>query len=820
METFFQDVKHSIRMFLKSPGFTITALAALALGIGGTTAIFSIVNTVLLKPLGIPDPDRLVVLGLTPGDDSGASGARFVHWRSQSDVIQDVSAYFSAVMNYTGSQVVEQWKSTRVSANFFHCFGIPILRGRSFTQEEDLPRGPRVALISQNLWKRRYGSDPRMLGKTVSLDGEAHTVIGIVGDISALRAYVPFSDVYVPFQIDPNSRDQASYFNVVARLKPGISLDQARARLRASVPEYRAKFLDDLGPKETFTAKRFREDMVAGDRPLLLVLSAAVSLVLLIACANVANLLLARGATRRREMAIRAAIGAGRGRMIRQLLTESALLSFAGGALGLLLGYGGVRALLAINTADLPMVGENGTAVTIDWRVMGFALFISLGTGIVFGLFPALEGSRADLNAVLKDGNGRSGGSPRQNKARALLVISEVSLAVVLLVGSGLLIRSFAALYAVDPGFDTNNVVTMNVLLTGPKYAKSASVAAAVRTGLEQLRALPGVSAASATCCLPMAGATWDMNFDIVSRPAAASSTNQEVGWETVSPGYFEVLKIPVKRGRSFNSGDDSKSPAVVVINERLAQKYFKNGNALGERIAIGRAGGMKEFKDEPVRQIVGIVGDIRSEGLDTKPRPILYIPQAQLPDAENAFFLRMMPLAWVVRTQAKPLGLMPAIREQLRHAIGLPVTDIAWMDQVVWGQIARQRFAMLLMAVFGSTALLLAAIGIYGLMAYTVEQRRREIGIRLALGAESHRVRNIVVRQGMSLALAGAVAGLAAAWGLARFIANFLFGVSVHDQPVFIAVPVVLCVVALVAVYGPANRASRVNPIDSLRYE
>jgi predicted permease len=820
METFFNDVKHSIRMFLKSPGFTITAVAALALGIGGTTAIFSIVNTVLLKPLGIPDPDRLVVLAITPSDDNAASGARFIYWRSQSDVVEDVSAYFTAVTNYTGGQIVEQWKYTRVSANFFHCFGIPILRGRSFTQEEDLPSGPRVALISQDLWKRRFASDPRILGKTLSLDGEAHTVIGIVGDISALRAYVPYSEVYVPFQIDPNSSDQAAYFDVVARLKPGTTLDQARVRFGASTREYRTKFPDDLGPKESFTAKRFREDMVGGDRFLLLVLLGAVCLVLLIACANVASLLLARAASRRREIAIRAAIGAGRGRMIGQLLTESALLSTFGGALGLLLGYGGIRTLLAINTAGLSMVGENGAGVTIDWRVMSFALLISLGTGIVFGLFPALEGSRADLNAVLTGGSGRSGGGPRQNKSRALLVISEVSLAVVLLVGSGLLIRSFAALYAVDPGFDAKNVVTMNVLLTGPKYAKSASVADAIRSGLEQLRALPGVTAASVTCCLPLTGATWDMNFDIVSRPAAASSTHQEVGWATVSPGYFEVLKIPVKRGRSFNAGDDSKSPAVVVINESMALQYWKDGNALGERIAIGRGGGMKEFKDEPVRQIVGIVGDIRSEGLDTKPRPIMYIPQAQLPDAENALFLRMLPLTWVVRTQGKPLGLIPAIQEELRHATGLPVTDVASMDQVVWGQTAPQRFAVLLMTVFGGTALLLAAIGIYGLMAYTVEQRRREIGIRMALGAESHQVRNMVVRQGMSLAVLGVAAGIGAAWCLARLITSFLFGIQVHDLPVFVAVPIVLCIVTLVAVYGPANRASRVNPVDSLRYE
>jgi putative ABC transport system permease protein len=820
MADFFQDLKHSIRMFRKSPGFSITAVAALALGIGGTTAIFSIVNTVLLKPLLIPDPDRLLVLATTGDAGSAVSPAEFLHWRGKSSVVQDVSAFLGGVANFTGGELVEQWPYTQVSVNFFRCFGIPIFEGRVFTPEEDLPNGPRVAVISQALWKRRYASDPRMLGKTIALNGEPHTVVGILADTSAMRTYGLFSDVYVPLQMDPNSRDQGVYFMVAARLKPGITLEQAKTRLRASEGEYRAKFPNALGPKENFTARRFREDMVGGDRPMLLILAGAVCLVLLIACANVANLLLVRAAGRRREMAIRAAIGAGRGRMIRQLLTESVLLSLVGGALGLLLGYGGIRALLAINTAGLAMVGEYGEGVGMDWRVVVFALGVSLATGIIFGLFPALEGSRADLNSVLKEGGGRSGGGRRQNKARALLVVSEVSLAVVLLVGSALLIRSFMLLYAVELGFDTKNVVTMNVLLAGPKYAKTAGVADTVRSGLERLRSLPGVVAAGATCCLPLGQGTYDMNFEIVGRPGAVPYAEQEVGWATVSPGYFEAFKIPVKRGRAFGAGDDFKSPAVVVINEKMARKYWKERDPLGERIVIGHAGGMKEFKDEPVRQIVGIVGDIRAEGLDAGPRPIMYVPQAQLTDAASAFFLRLLPLAWVVRTEGEPRGMAREIREQLRQATGLPVTDVAWMDRVVWGQTASQRFAILLMTVFGSTALLLAAIGIYGLMAYTVEQRRQEIGIRMALGAESSQVRNMVVRQGMGLALAGVVAGLGTAWGLARLIESFLFGVRAHDPMVFVAVPIVLSLVAFAAVYGPASRASRVNPIDSLRYE
>jgi putative ABC transport system permease protein len=817
MGAFFNDVKYSVRMFVKTPGFTVTAVAALAVGIGATTAIFSLVNTVLLKPLRIPEPDRLVVLSTSGPDGSAASPAKFVNWRSESNVFRDVSAYLQGVINYTGGQIVEEWRYTRASADTFRCFGIPILRGRTFIQQEELPNGPPVAVISESLWKRRFASDPKILGAAISLNGELHTVIGIAADVPALSDYATdyATDVYVPLQLDPNTRDQGDYLEVVARLRTGITLEQARARLQISTVEYRAKFPNALGQKETFTAKRYREDLVGGDRPMLLLLLSAVSLVLLIACSNVANLLLVRATGRRREIAIRAAIGAGRGRIIRQLLTESALLSLVGGGLGLFLGYGGIRALLVVNTAGLPLVGKSGTEVSIDWRVMGFALFVSFVTGIVFGLFPALAASRGvDVNAILKAGSGSSGTGPRQNRARALFVISEVSLAAVLLVSSALLIRSFAALYVVDPGFETKNVVTLNVLLAGRTYSKSADT---IRRGLEDLRAIPGVVAAGATCCEPLAQGEYDMNFDIVGQESTRSSV-QDVGWATVSPGYFEVLRIPVKRGRPFTYRDDNKSVPVVVVNERLAKEYWNNGDALGAEIVIGR--GAPEFKDEPVRRIVGIVGDTRSDALDTKPRPIMYVPQAQVTEVENAFFLRLLPIVWMVRTQGEPLRLIPSIREQLWATTGLPVTDIAPMDQMLWAQTGRQRFNVLLMTAFGGAALLLAAIGIYGMMAYTVQQRRQEIGIRLALGAESKDVKNMVVRQGMSLALTGVLIGMGAAWGLTRPLATFLYGIKPHDVLVFAAAPVVLIVVALVAVYLPATRAGRVNPIEALRHD
>jgi len=827
MNDFLRDVKHSIRMFVKSPGFTFTAVAALALGIGATTAIFSIVNAVLLKPMPVFDPDRFVMLQNTFVSDKGEAGsgpaaspAKFMHWRAQSSVLQDVSAFRTGVMNYTGGEVAEQLRSMQMSADSFKAWGMTILRGRSFTQQEDLPDGPHVALISQDLWQRRFASDPQILGKTISLSGDPYTVIGVMASNPAMLEFGLPTEVYVPFQLDPNTTDQGHYFQAVGRLKPGVSIEQAKARLQASAGEYRARFPNALGPKNGFSVALYREAIVGDIRSVLLVLLGAVTLVLLIACANVANLLLVRATGRRREIAIRTAIGAGRGRMIRQLLTESVLLSFAGGGLGLLLGYAGIRALLAVNTAGLPRVGADGIAVAMDWRVIAFAVLVSLATGIIFGLFPALQGSRADLNTVLKDSSGRSGTGLRQNKARAALVVSEVGLAVILLVGSALLIRTFVALYAVDPGFDTKNVITMRMSMTGTKYLKSMGVADSMRDGLERIRALPGVLLASATCCVPLQGG-YGLPFNIVGKPPVQGPYTGGGGWSTVAPGFFEVFKIPVKRGRSFNDRDDDKSPPVVVINEAMAKQYWKDADPLKDRILIGGgAANMKELKDEPARQIIGIVGDVRQGALNSPPGSIMYVPQRQITDAINALNVRLTPVAWVVRTQTDPHSLVPAIREQLRQVTGLPVSDVRSMDEVVSLSTARQRFNMLLMTVFGSAALLLAAIGIYGLMAYSVEQRTQEIGIRLALGAEAGQVRNMIVRQGMGLALVGVVAGIGAAWALSRVIESFLFGVKARDPLVFLAVPAALSVVALLAVWLPASRASRVNPVESLRYE
>jgi putative ABC transport system permease protein len=818
MEAFLRDLRHSLRMFRQSPSFTIAAVAALALGIGANTAIFSVVNAVLLKPVPFPDPDRFLMFMNTSPQGSGpaASPAKFAHYRQQTSIVQDVSAFRMGVVNYTGGGSPEQLRSGQVSADYFRLAGIPISRGRTFTADEDRPNGERVAVLSQGLWKRRFGSDPSVIGKTMTLSGDAYVIVGILNESPNVRVLEPNPDVWIPFQLDPNSSDQGHFFQALGRLKPGVTLAQANARMKLSADEFRRKYPNALQPDQSFGLDPFQEVLVRNVRPTLLVLVGAVSFVLLIACANVANLLLVRATTRKREIAIRSALGAGRGRIIRQLLTESVVLSLAGGALGLAIGIIGIRTLLSINTAGIPLIGQDGSVVQVDWRVLGYTLLVSIGTGVLFGLIPALQGSRADLSMTLKESAGRSGTGFRHNKARSILVVAEVALALILLVGSALLIRTNIALRAVNAGFDPNNVLTMKMSLSGTRYMTSAPVNQLFREGVERLRALPGVETAAATCCVPLEGG-YGLPFRIEGRPLQQGPFHGGGGWLTVSPGYFEVFKIPVKRGRGFTDRDEAGAPPVVVINERMAQQFWKDGDPLKDRILIG-AGIMREVGNEPPRQIIGVVGDVRDGGLNNDPGPRMYVPQGQLTDAINALNLRITPAAWVVRTRVEPYSLSGPVQEQLRQISGLPVSDVRSMTDVVSKSISRQRFNMLLMTIFGCSALLLAAIGIYGLMAYSVEQRTQEIGIRLALGAEKRAVRNMVVFHGLRLAIAGVVLGLASAFGLARLVASLLFGVKTWDPVVFVIVPIVLTLVALAAVWFPAGRASRVDPVIALR--
>ena len=820
MDTLLQDLRHTVRGLFRAPGFTLAAIAALALGIGATTAVFSIVNTVLLKPAPFPDPDRIVWLQVvTPqGRNQGGSPAKFAYWRAQIEVLQDVAAFRSGRINDTGGDLPEQLRWLQVSADYFRLFGAPTVQGRAFLPEEDLPNGPKVALISERVWERRFDRDPAVIGRSLSLSGEPHAVVGVVGERFDFRDFGAAPDVWTPFQLDPNATDQGHYFAVAGRLKPGVSLAQAQAALEQVTGAYRERFPDVIPDEAVFGAEPIREMLVRNARTLLLVLLGAVGFVLLIACANVANLQLVRAIGRKREIALRTALGAGRGRIVRQLLMESVVLSVIGGALGLALGVAGVRALLSVSTVGLPRIGPEGALLAVDWRVLLFAIAVSVGTGVLFGLIPALQGSRTDPGATLKEGGGRAGAGSRQQRTRALLVVGEVALALVLLVGSVLLIRTSVALSRVDPGFDAGNVLTMRTSLTGPRFATAAGVESLLRQGVDRVRALPGVEHAAATCCVPLEGG-FGLPFVISGRPLDDGPFHGGGGWTTVSDGFFEVFRIPTRRGRVFTDRDGSGTPPVVVVNETLANQYWPDGDPLTGRLVIGR-GVMQEFADEPERQIIGVVADVRDGGLDNDPRPMMYVPQAQLPDGVNALSLEIAPMGWIVRTRTSPRALGAAIQEELRLATGLPVSDVRTMDEVVSRSTARQRFNMLLMTIFGAAALLLAVIGVYGLMAYSVEQRTQEIGVRLALGAGTGQVRRMVVLQGMRLVAAGVVIGVASASGLTRLIASFLFGVEASDPATFVAVPAVLAAVALGAVALPARRASRVDPVLALRGE
>jgi putative ABC transport system permease protein len=817
------DLRFTIRTLMKAPAFTLAAVAALTLGIGANTAIFSVVNAVLLKPVDAPESDRIVTfMNTSPqGSGPGASPAKFMHWRRQADVVQDVSAYRSNIVNFTGGDVPEQLRAGQVSADFFRLFGVPTLHGRTFSDEEDRPNVGKTVVLSHGLWVRRFGGDTAIVGKSIALGGEPFAVIGVLAPSFEVEIFDGIPELFIPFQFDPNTGDQGHYFGVAGRLKPGVTLEQAKARVQLSAEEYKTKYPRALGPNGGFSVERMRDVLVRNVRSTLLVLAGAVSFVLLIACANVANLLLVRATGRRREIAVRAALGAGRGRIMRQLLTESIVLSLVGGVLGLVLGVTGIRALLSINTANLPRVGANGALVAVDWRVAAFAVIVSLATGVLFGLIPAIQGSRTDLSATLKESAGRSGTGFRQNKARAVLVVVEVALALVLLVGSGLLIRTSAALASVDPGFDTANVLTMKMSLQSPRFFAADAVERLVRDGVERLRAVSGVEAASAACCVPLEGG-YGLGFVIQGRPLTDQPFHGGGSWLTVSPGYFEVFRIAMKRGRSFQERDDKAAPPVVIVNEAFARQFFKDGDPLNERLVIGHSGnvGMREFMSEQPRQIVGVASDVRDGGLNSDPRPTMYVPQAQIPDPANRLNVGISPIAWVIRTRTSPYSVSAAVQEQLRQASGLPVSDVRSMTDVRSRSVSRQRFNMLLMAVFGGAALLLAAIGIYGLMAYSVEQRTQEIGIRLALGADTSSVRRMILGQGMRLAIVGVVIGLAAAFGLARLIATLLYGVTARDPLVFVLVPIVLTAVALIGVGLPARRAVGVDPVIALRAE
>lgn len=819
VENIWRDLRFAVRSLIKMPGFTAIAVLVIAVGIGANTAVFSVVNTVLLKPLTYPEPQSLVELLNTGPQGSFGRGniPKFKIWHEQTSIFDTVAASDSggSGMNLTGGADPEQIQAMHVTVDYFRLYGAPVLAGRTFTAEEDSPNGGRVAVLSYGLWQRRFGGNREIIGTNIQLEHEPYLVVGIIGKNFVTEQA---ADLWLPFQFDLTSPSQAHYFGVDARLKAGVTLAMANAQLKLVAEQYKKLYPNALGPQGSFGVASLQERMVGDARLSLLVLLGAVSFVLLIACANVANLLLVRATARKRELATRSALGAGRLHIIRQLLTESLVVSLTGGVLGLILGFAGVRLLLAISPGGIPRIGEDGSAVTLDWHVLLFTAAISILTGIIFGLFPAISISGKNLVSTLKESGINSSASFRSGKMRSLLVVSQMALSLILIVGAALLIRTFMKLQAVDPGFDTHNVLTMAMSVGGNQFQTSAGLDRIVREGAERLNAVPGVTVAAAACCLPLQGG-FGLPFDIVGRPNGDNPSTGGGGYFPVSWTFFDAYKVPILRGRNFMRQDDGSAPGVVIINEAMAKQFWPKGDPLQDRLIIGPNVG-PAFVEGP-RQIIGVVGDMHLGGLDQDPSPTMYIPMAQMPDKVTALNSGISPLAWIVKTQVEPHTLAKPIAAALREASGgLPVAHIRSMDEIVVVNTARQRFNMLLLTIFGASALLMAAIGIYGLMAYSVQQRTQELGIRMALGAQASNIRNMVIRQGMILAAIGVVVGIGGAMWLAHFLTSFLFGVKTWDLTAFIVTPFLLSVIALLAVWIPARRATRVSPITALRFE
>jgi predicted permease len=741
-------------------------------------------------------------------------------WR-QNDVFDALALYdFGALaMNVGSGNPPQTAKAHRVSADYFKVFGVSPAAGRAFSQAEDLPNGPAVAVISYGVWQARFGGANDVLGRPILLNGVPYTVVGILP-----RGFqpAPLADVWIPLQADPNSTNQGHYLNVAGRLKPGVTVAAAQAQMKIVGERFRKANPKWMDPEESVAVVPMRDATTGEVRTALLVLFGAVALVLLIACANVANLLLARAAGRQRELAIRSAMGADRLRVVRQLLTESVLLAGCGGILGLGVGAAGVRALLRLVPGDIPRItdatGAGNVVPALDWRVTAFTLGVSLLTGVLFGLFPALQTSKPDLVSTLKEASGRSGSGLRHTRIRSALVVAEMALALVLLIGAALLIRSFVGLRSVDPGLDPHNVFTFQTSLAAGAYSTTASVSHFTTEVVRRVEMLPGVEAAASTIVLPVEEGV-DLPFSIVGKPPARGEYSGDEQWRSVSPHYFRVFRIPLLRGRTFTETDTGGSARAVIINDAMAKKYWPKEDALGQMILIGK--GLGPQFEEPPRQIVGIVGNVRENGLGNAGVGVMYVPQSQMTEGLTALANSVIPLSWCVRTAADPSSLRVAIERELHGVDGqIPISRERTMIEVLSGAIARQSFNMVLLSIFAGVALMLAAIGIYGLMSYSVDQRTQEIGIRMALGANPGRMLRRVLREGMTLAVLGVVLGLGLAYGLTRLLASLLFGVKASDPVAFAAVAGVLTMVAVVATYIPARRATAIDPANALRYE
>jgi len=804
------DLIYGFRTLRKSPGFTAVALLALAIGIGANTAIFSVVNGVLLRPLPYPDPARLVMIFETTPQFSQASDSYpdYLDWRRDSHAFVDMAAARNDDFNFTGAGEPEHLSGEYVTASFFHTLGVRPMLGRAFLPADDQRGAPCTAILTYGFWKTRMNAARDILGKSMTLNAARCTVIGVLGQDFQFREKV---QVYVPIEqwisIELNNREVHPGLGVVGRLKPGVTMRAAQDEL-SSIAAVLAKQYPVADAGRGTKLVPIKEDVVGAIRPTLLLLTGAVGFVLIIACANVANLLLARSTSRKREFAIRAALGAARARIVRQLLTESVLLSLGGAALGLLLARWGTGLVLAASPGSLPRSSEIG----IDWNVLLFTLAVSVLTGIVFGLSPAWFGANADPQESLQEGRHGAGGA--RHRVEGAFVALEVGMAVVLLAGAGLMIQSIWRLLRVEPGFNTHNVLTTEVAVSPQAMASGPGIRVAYQQMLTRVGAIPGVQAAALTSLLPLSDNDNEIGWWPGAGPQPSGDRISTAMCYVVSADYLQAMQIPLQRGRFLTNHDDLAAPHVVVIDELLARHNFPNQDPIGKQISLSEVGTVR---------IVGIAGHVKHWGLDSddtaKVRDQLYFPFLQIPD--NLMAGAAAGVTMVIRTTPEPLSLLPEVRAQVAGPTeDQPVYDAQTYEQIISGSLAERRFTMLLLIIFAATALLLAAVGIYGVMSYTVGRRAHELGIRVALGATRQEIAGLVLRQGIKLAGIGLLAGLAAALGLTRLLASMLYGVHPADPVTLAAVAVVLGVIALLACYLPARRAASVDPIIALRWE
>lgn len=806
MGTIWQDVRYGVRMLAGSPGLTAVAVLALALGVGANTAIFSVVNTVLLRPLPFKNSEQLVRVWATNAkkgvNNHPTSFLNFVDWQTENHVFESMTAYSAASATLTGGDAPELVKGVVVSAGMFPTLGVQPMLGRFFSADEAKAGNAPVVVLGYGLWQRRFGADRKVIGREITLDGKSTTIVGVMPPGFKFPLDEEKTDFWSPHNPDSemNAARGARYLSVVARLKPNVTLQQAQAEMDTISSRLEQQYPANNTGRGVRLVSMY-EDTVGSVRPALLVLLGAVGCVLLIACANVANLLLARAAGRHKEIAIRTALGATRARIVRQLLTESLLLAIMGGSLGLLLAMWGLDLLVATIPASVPRVAE----ISLDARVLGFTLAVSALTGIIFGLAPALTASKLDLNESLKEGGRGSTEGVRRNRVRSLLVVSEIALSLVLLIGAGLLLKSFQRLREINPGFNPTNVLTMNLELPESKYAKADQQGAFFQQLLERTRTLPGVESLGVIDPLPLSGNNKTTTFNIEGRPPVAPTDQLSSNVRTISSDYFRAMGIPLLKGRALSERDNKDAPLVMVVNETLARQFFPNEDPLGKRATV--------YPFKTPCEIVGVVGDVKHRTLEGEPTPEFYISYLQAPQPA---------MALVARTASgDPTNLVGA----MRNAVGeidkdQPISDIQTMNQLLSQSIAPGRFNMLLLGLFAFIALLLAAIGIFGVMSYSVTQRTHEIGIRIALGAQAVDVLRLVVGQGMALALVGVGLGLLGAIAVTRLMASLLYGVSATDPLIFAGISLLLTIVAFVACYVPARRAMKVDPMVALRHE